>query len=53
MEEGCLGERSQLQNWSGVEAEGKWIRANGAPEGDVPSYSPPTVMPPSRGVWWY
>jgi len=56
--EGCLGERSQLQDESDGEVEGKWTRAGGAPEGDVHSCSPPTVMPPdkirARGrMWWY
>lgn len=48
MGEGCLGERSQLQDRSSAGAEGKWTRAGGALEGDVPSCSPPTVMPPGK-----
>lgn len=42
MGEDCLGERNQLQDWSNGGAEGKWSRASGAPEGDVPTCSDAT-----------
>lgn len=41
---GLPGERSQLQDQSNGKA--KWTRAGVAPEGDAPSCSPPTVIPP-------